>query len=71
LDVVGDVGLEPGAAVVAVHAPGDDEPRLACAGDGHGSHGRGSQEQRDEATQLRHGGPSSSVSWTMRWDLAT
>jgi len=59
LDVVGDVGLEPGAAVVAVDAAGDDEPGLAAACNGDGSHGRGGQEQRDDeaTTKLRHGGP--------------
>ena len=34
LDGVGDVGLEPGAAVVAVDAAGDDKPTTGC-GDGH------------------------------------
>ena len=41
LDGVGDVGLEPGAAVVAVDAAGDDKPATGC-GDGHdGGYGRG------------------------------
>jgi hypothetical protein len=46
---VGDVGLEPGAAVVAVDAAGDDKPRRGC-GCGHGGYGRGDEDQRDEAT---------------------
>jgi hypothetical protein len=49
LDGVGHVCLEPGAAVVAVDAAGDDKPNA-----GSGGYGRGHEDQRDEATQLWH-----------------